>query len=134
MNFAFIKAQVTLLAEDEFAQESIEKLLQKMEQVLGSEFQITDYLFQISRDYGVELEAGLFDDLYIYDFTLSQNEIYFCKQTLASIHETEFFINKYKSTLKIYGEKKLDYNVLMPETPDQLLRYQSSIKQAIAKV
>lgn len=134
MNLEFLKAQVNLLAEDEFDSGEVLKLLAKVEEVLGPDILISDYLFQISRDKGLELEIGLFDRSNIFDFTLSNDQVFHCKQALKSINNTEFFIGKGKSTLKIFGEIKLDYNVVMPDSPNSLINYQNSLKKAISEL
>lgn len=133
MNLNFLKAQVRLIAEDEFSGESLNKLFLKMDEVLDPDLRIENYLLQIELEQSNELGIGFFDLEYIYDFTISKDQIYHFKQKVRHIRDTDFQVGRGKATLRIFGEKKLNYSVLMPGSPIALLSYQDSIKKLINK-
>lgn len=134
LNLEFIRCQVRLLAEDDLALERMKVLFAKMDQVLDPHLNIQHYLFQIEYDPEFKCVVSFFDSQFIYDFKLTEENLQFSKQSLKKVKDTDLEIGKSQTTLKVIGETKLSYRIRMPEAPDELLNYQKSLSQEIAKL
>jgi hypothetical protein len=123
-----IEQNIRLVAKDSFDSSEIKNFIQVFKNLQSdNSYEIKDYFIQISTDESNELEMGYFTKDIIADITLSKGHVYSCSYPLRTIKKIELLDNDFKWTLKITGEKKIDYNVVKPGLIDKLKKYEKCL-------
>lgn len=128
-----IEQEIREIAKENFPANLVENFVSKFHSLLVDEKPL-DFFLQISTDQGNELELGFFTKTQIVDVTLSNGKVYFYAYPVISIQLIEIIDSNLKSTLKIQGEKKFDYNVVKPKPISNLERYEISLRKHCANI
>jgi len=125
-----IELHIRGIAAQQFPAAEVENFLQKFRELCG-ESPIEEYFLQISTDEGEELELGFFNDDCIADITLSRGTVYSCKYPVSAVRGLEILDLDTKWTLKISGDKKLDYNVVKSCSLNDLENYELRLRERL---
>jgi hypothetical protein len=123
-----LESKIRRMAANRFDDTLTEEFLATFKHVLGDE-DVIDSILQISTDEGDELEIGFFTSDKIADVTLSNGKVYSFAFPLARVSELNVRDDETKWVLTIQGEKKFDYNVVKPTLPENLRKYESSLRE-----
>jgi len=122
-----IVSQIKSLSRGRFQDNEVDQFLLKFNE-LSESMAILECLTQISTDEGDELEIGFFGSEKIVDLTLSRGKIYSYSYPISKIEDIRMEDLDSKITLKIFGEKKFDYNVVKPGSIEDLKKYEASLR------
>ncbi len=123
--------QIHEISVGAFKADDIEKFIHQFTEFCANPNEINSYFLQISRDEGNELEIGFLTQENIFDITLSNGKIYSCTYPVSEIQSTTIVCSEFKTTLEIQGRKKFDYNILKPESVDQMMDYKTKIDELL---
>jgi hypothetical protein len=125
-----IVGEIEKLAQGKFGQALVDRLIENLH-ILSADEPVIDFIVMLTGENNEELEVGFFNNENIVDISLSQGEIYFCSYPVDSIKQITIENNGDLTSLKIIGEKKLDYKVIKPGSVALLKSYGQSLRQHI---